>query len=163
MMAGQLRSGLALLIALIIVGAALASAGSLQPHTVGPKDKCPVCGMFVAKFPGFAAEIRFGDGSSVHFDGAKDMFKYYLNLSRYAPGRKTADIGAVFVTDYYDLTKVNGLSAYYVMGSDVYGPMGRELIPFGSESKARDFRNDHRGTRIIRLRDVTPTLLNQLD
>ncbi|WP_239026899.1 nitrous oxide reductase accessory protein NosL [Geomonas oryzisoli] len=119
--------------------------------------------MFVAKFPDFAAEIQFKDGAAVHFDGAKDMFKYYLNLSRYAPGRKTADIAAVFVTDYYDLTKVDGLSACYVTGSDVYGPMGRELIPFRSESKARDFRKDHRGNSVLRFRGVTPVLLDRLD
>lgn len=162
-MVGKLPSTLALLLALISAGAALAGTADLKPHKIGPKDKCPVCGMFVSKFPDFAAEIQFKDGAVVHFDGAKDMFTYYLNLSRYAPGRKTADIGAVFVTDYYDLAKVDGLSAHYVVGSDVYGPMGRELIPFGSESKAGDFRKDHRGKRTIRLRDVTPTLLKQLD
>jgi len=129
----------------------------------GPKDKCPVCGMFVAKYPDFVAQIQFQDGSTFHFDGAKDMFKYYLNLSRYAPGKKPADITAVFVTNYYDLTLVDGLPAYYVIGSDVYGPMGRELVPFSKESEARDFLKDHKGKTIIRFRDVTSTLLRPLD
>lgn len=160
-MAGNLLSRTTLLLALLLAG--LACAGDLKPHKIPPKDKCPVCGMLVAKFPDFAAEIRFRDGAAVHFDGAKDMFKYYLNLSRYTPGRKTADIVAVFVSDYYDLTKVDGLSAYYVVGSDVYGPMGRELIPFATETKARDFRKDHRGKSVIRFRDVTPTVLTPLD
>lgn len=75
--------------------------------------------MFVVKYPDFAAQIQFRDGSALHFDGAKDMFKYYLNLSRYAPGKKTTDITAVFVTNYYDLTLGDGLTAYYVIGSNV--------------------------------------------
>ncbi len=147
----------------LILGASLACAGELKPGKLGPKDKCPVCGMFVAKYPDFAAQIQFRYGATFHFDGAKDMFKYYLNLPRYAPGRKTADIAAVFVTDYYDLTLVDGLTAYYVLGSDVYGPMGRELVPFAKESKARDFMKDHRGKSLVRFKEVTPALLWPLD
>jgi copper chaperone NosL len=150
-------------IAAFIVGASLAFAADLKPQKVGPKDKCPVCGMFVAKYPDFAAQIQFRDGSIFHFDGAKDMFKYYLNLSRYAPGKKPADITAVFVTNYYELTLTDGLTAYFVVGSDVYGPMGRELISFARESEARDFLKDHKGKSIIRFRDVTPAVLKPLD
>ena len=152
-----------IVVAAFIVSTSLAFAADLKPHKVGPKDKCPVCGMFVAKYPDFAAQIQFQDGSTFHFDGAKDMFKYYLNLSRYAPGKKSAVITAVFVTNYYDLTLVDGLLAYYVIGSDIYGPMGRELVPFSKESEARDFLKDHKGKAIIRFRDVTSALLRPLD
>ncbi|MGQ9653410.1 MAG: nitrous oxide reductase accessory protein NosL, partial [Thermodesulfobacteriota bacterium] len=40
--------------------------GPLRP---GPKDKCPVCGMFVAKYPDWTAQVLFKDGRSVFFDG----------------------------------------------------------------------------------------------
>ncbi|MDD5285200.1 MAG: nitrous oxide reductase accessory protein NosL [Desulfuromonadaceae bacterium] len=150
-------------IAAFIVGTSPAFADNLKPQKAGPRDKCPVCGMFVAKYPDFAAQIQFQDGSIFHFDGAKDMFKYYLNLPRYAPGKKPADISALFVTNYYDLTLLDGLTAYYVSGSDVYGPMGRELIPFVREAEARDFLKDHKGKSIIRFSDVTPALLRALD
>ena len=147
----------------LMLGASLSFAADLKPHKVGPKDKCPVCGMFVAKYPDFTAQIQFRDGSIVHFDGAKDMFKYYLNVSHYSPGKKVTDIIAVFVTNYYDLTLVNGLTAFYVIGSDVYGPMGRELIPFAKETEARDFMKDHMGKSIIRFRDVSQATLKPLD
>ena len=156
-------TGRVFLLAALLFCASLACAGETKPGKLGPGDKCPVCGMFVAKYPDFAAQIRFRDGTTAHFDGAKDMFKYYLNLSRYAPGRKAADIVAVFVTDYYDLTPVDGLTAYYVPGSDVYGPMGRELVPFAEEGKARDFLHDHRGKSIVRFREVTQAVLKPLD
>ena len=152
-----------LLVAAFLLGASLACAGDLKPHKIGPKDRCPVCGMFVAKYPDFAAEIQFRDGAALHFDGPKDMFKCYLNLPRYAPGKQPADITAVLVTDYYDLGMVDGLAAYYVLGSDVYGPMGRELVPFAKEAKARDFLKDHRGKSIVRFREVTPETLRKLD
>jgi copper chaperone NosL len=152
-----------LLCAVLTLWAPCAGAGDLKPGKIGPRDKRPVCGMFVAKYPDFAAEIQFRGGAAVHFDGAKDMFKFYLNLSRYAPGKKPADISAVLVTDYYALNMVDGRSAYYVVGSDVYGPMGRELVPFAQESQARDFLKDHRGKAILRFPEVTPALLRPLD
>ncbi len=152
-----------LVAALLLFGALPAFSGEQQPRKAGPKDKCPVCGMFVAKYSGFAAQVQFRDGSTVHFDGAKDMFKFYLNPGRYAPGRKPSDIRAVFVTSYYDMTMVDGLTAFYVVGSDVHGPMGRELIPFARESEARTFLKDHKGKSVIRFRDVTPAVIESLD
>jgi copper chaperone NosL len=71
-----------------------------EPIKPGGGDKCPVCGMFVAKYPDFVASIIFKDGSYCVFDGAKDMFKYYLDLAAYkAPGKKE-DIESIYVTDY---------------------------------------------------------------
>ena len=149
--------------ALLCLGASLACAAGPKPVKAGPKDKCPVCGMFVAKYPDFACQIQFRDGATAHFDGTKDMFKYYLNLSRYAPGKKATDVSAVLVSNYYDLAMVDGMKAYYVAGSDVYGPMGRELIPFAKESEAKEFMNDHKGKSILRFNQVTPALLKSLD
>jgi nitrous oxide reductase accessory protein NosL len=162
-MTNKILRAMILFFAVFIVGASVAFAVGLKPHKVGPKDKCPVCGMFVAKYPDFTAQIQFRDGSTIYFDGAKDMFKYYLNLSRYAPGKKPTDIIAVFVTNYYDLTLVDGFHAFYVMGSNVYGPMGKELVPFAKESEARDFLKDHMGKSIIPFNDVTPAVLRTLD
>jgi copper chaperone NosL len=134
-----------------------------KPVKPNPKDKCPVCGMFVAKYPDFAAQIQFRDGSKAYFDGTKDMFKYHQNLSRYAPGKRPADISAVFVSNYYDLAMVDGLKAFYVTGSDVMGPMGRELVPFARESEARDFLKDHKGKSVLRFHEVTPAIIKSLE
>ena len=151
------------LLAIIFFGISFAIATEIKPLKVGPRDKCPVCGMFVTKYPDFAAQILFRDGSVVHFDGAKDMFKYYLQLPRYAPGKNTAEISAAFVTNYYDLTMTDGRTAFYVIGSDVYGPMGRELIPFARKPDAVEFIKDHKGNSIISFRDVSLSTLRPLD
>ena len=83
------------------------------------KDKCPVCGMFVAKYSDFLAAIAFKDGACVFFDGSKDMFKYYFNFKKYEPARKQSDIEAVYVTDYYDLkwssVRINPRRAYSLL------------------------------------------------
>ncbi len=119
--------------------------------------------MFVAKYPDFIAQIVFRDGNVAFFDGAKDLFKYYLNIKTYSPARKTADIAVIYVTDYYSLSPVDGRAAWFVTGSDVYGPMGKELVPFAKESDAREFLKDHKGKNVMRFEQVTPALLKELD
>ena len=144
----------------VLLAGSLPAAEAPKPS---PKDKCPVCGMFVAKYPDWIAAIRFRDGSTVFFDGAKDMFKYYFDLKKYAPSKKPSDIQTLQVTDYYDLIPIDGYEAAYVLGSDIFGPMGRELIPFAKEGAAREFLKDHKGKSIVKFKEVTPALIKTLD
>jgi copper chaperone NosL len=151
-----------LLVAVMVLAAAAAWAGE-PPEKPAPGDKCPVCGMFVAKYPDFIARIVFQDGSYAFFDGVKDMMKYYFDLATYNPAKKAADIASLAVTDYYSLKSTDGKQAYYVVGSDVYGPMGRELIPFKEEKAAKEFLKDHNGKNIIQFQDIKPELIKSLD
>ena len=111
----------------------------------GPRDKCPVCGMFVAKYPDWVAAVRFTSGEVAFFDGVKDMLTFYFNVGKYAPGKTAGDVDSLQVTDYYALEPIDGRTAFYVTGSDVFGPMGRELIPFAQRNEAEEFLRDHRG------------------
>ena len=156
-----LKSFLTLTLTLTLFSPGL--AGERKPLKPTPKDKCPVCGMFVAKYPDFLAEVLFKDGTYTVFDGAKDMFKYYLNLKRYEPSKRQSDIDSIYVTDYYNLSLVDGYEAIYIKGSDVYGPMGRELIPFPKEADAREFMKDHKGKSMLKFREITPEIVKDLD
>lgn len=151
------------IIVLFFLISSFASAGggkkALKPS---PRDKCTVCGMFVAKYPDWVASITFRDGSVAFFDGPKDLFKYYHNLRKYNPTEKISDILSLQVSDYYALEPIDAIKAYYVIGSDVYGPMGRELIPFSVEADAAEFLKDHKGNRIVTFRDITPEVLKAL-
>jgi len=129
----------------------------------GAKDKCPVCGMFVAKFPDWTAAVRFKDGTTAWFDGCKDLFTYYLNVRKYSPARTPDTITAIQVKDYYALRQIDGRKAFYVAGSDVFGPMGKELIPFEKAADAGEFLRDHNGKRVVKFSDITPALLKTLE
>ena len=153
----------ALLLLTLALTLTLSDAGERQPIKPAPGDKCPVCGMFVAKFQDWNAEIIFKDGSYAVFDGAKDMFKYYLELKRYNPSKTLGDIDSIYATDYYDLTLIDGTKAFFVIGSDVHGPMGRELIPFKEEGGARDFLKDHKGKAVLKFKEVTLEVIKKLD
>jgi len=141
----------------------LAPAGEATPVKASKADKCPVCGMFVAKYSDFLAQVIFADGAYALFDGAKDMFKYYFNIKKYEPSREPSGIAFIYVTDYYEMTPIDGRKAWYVLGSNVYGPMGRELIPFAKEADAKEFMKDHAGKTLIRFNDVTPDVIKGLD
>ena len=42
-----------------------------------------------------------------------------------------------------------------VVGSNVMGPMGNELIPFKDETSAKDFSKDHVGKKILKFEEIT--------
>ncbi|MEE9910458.1 MAG: nitrous oxide reductase accessory protein NosL [Deltaproteobacteria bacterium] len=155
-------------ILLIVIVAGLLAGSSAYAEPAGSlnikaSDKCPVCGMFVAKYPDFLAYMIFKDGTYAAFDGVKDMMKCYLDMSRYLPGKKKTDIRTMAVTDYYTMRMIDAFTAYYVIGSDVLGPMGHELIPHESQSKAKEFMEDHLGKKLLKLPQITPALLKELD
>jgi nitrous oxide reductase accessory protein NosL len=140
-----------------------AAAADEKGVKLTPKDKCPVCGMFVAKYPDFLALIRFKDGSYAAFDGVKDMMKCYLNMKKYLPGRNIRDIRDVKVTEYYGLRLIDGFKAYYAVGSNVFGPMGKELIPLETKKDAQEFIKDHQGRNILRFEQIDEKILRELD
>ena len=118
--------------------------------------------MFVSKYPEWYSEIIFKDGSHLYFDGSKDMFKYYLDVRKYNPSKTLNDVDSLYVTEYYSVSLIDARTAYYVIGSDIMGPMGRELVPFSTKEDATAFTKDHKG-RIIRFKDVTAAILKGLD
>jgi nitrous oxide reductase accessory protein NosL len=163
---GRAAWAAALLLALagaLLVGAQTAPDAARPPARPSEDHKCPVCGMFVAGYPDFLAAAVFKDGATVYFDGCKDMFRYLLDVGAYAPGRTRSDVARVWVTDYYSLKWTDGAAAFYVKGSDIMGPMGRELIPFGREEEAKVFLKDHKGERIFRFSEVTPDVVKGID
>ncbi len=117
-------------------------------------EKCPICGMFVYKYPRWAVQI-FYTHKHYSFDGVKDLMKYYFNHKE--------DITKILVTDYYSQKAIDATKAFYVLGSDVYGPMGNELIAFKSESEAKTFYMDHRGSEVISFKDITQDKVYKLD
>ena len=126
-----------------------------------PKEiKCPVCGMFVAKYPKWAALIT--ESTNTHyFDGDKDMMKFYIFDVDFPFDR--SKISNIEVTDFYTLKAIDAKKAFYVIGSDVYGPMGNELIPFLTENAAKNFMKDHNAEKIITFDAITPKLVMGLD
>ena len=131
-------------------------------------EKCPVCGMFTYKYPKWVAQIFYKQANDQHhysFDGVKDLIKFYFDAmawGNYQTSKKEF-IKDILVTDYYSQKAIDGTKAFYVIGSDVLGPMGNELIPFEQESDAKIFLTDHNGKTIVTFDKITKEEINKLD
>lgn len=162
---GELREDQmqALALALALAPESVAAAAA-APIDVPERAKCPVCAMFVAKYPGWAAEVVAPGPRTWYFDGVKDLMKFLFDAAAYGvddlPEATTLEIR---VTDYYSQTGVDARAAHYVVGSNVYGPMGNELIPFASADEAEAFRADHAGDRVVTWDGITPAIVAGLD
>ncbi|MCW8953959.1 MAG: nitrous oxide reductase accessory protein NosL [Sulfurimonas sp.] len=117
-------------------------------------EKCPICGMFVYKYPKWAAQIYYED-KHYSFDGVKDLMKYYFTHKD--------GISKILVTDYYSQKAIDATKAFFVVGSDVYGPMGDELIPFVDEREAKTFSMDHKGYKILKFSEISEEEVRKLD
>ncbi len=123
------------------------------------KERCPVCGMFVAKYSSWLAQVHMEDGEIQFFDGVKDMMALYFEPHKYGSDSKVAE---VYVTDYYTQNWIEGKKAFYVIGSDTFGPMGHELIPFDSQEAAAAFKKDHHGKQVISFDQIDLGMVNEM-
>lgn len=151
---------------MIILGAILflfcaAPVQAAPREEVDETARCPVCGMFVAKYDNWLSQIRLADDRVLFFDGVKDLMVYYFQPEKY--GKATAgDIREIWVKDYYTLEWIDGRQAFFVIGSDVYGPMGKEFIPFTGREAAQSFLQDHRGEKILVFDEITDDLVDSM-
>jgi copper chaperone NosL len=139
--------------------------------------KCPVCGMViggtegqgasvtfkdghVAGFHGVAAAV-FKDGHVVGFEGARCLFIYNSVPQNYDVDVK--NIARQFVTDFTTKKLVDLSKAFLVLGSNVKGPMGYELIPFSSKEDAAKFAAENEGKWIVQLHEVARSVEDQQD
>lgn len=117
-------------------------------------EKCKVCGMFVAKYQPWIAQIQYPGDNVAMFDGVKDMMAYYFEPENFG-GPKDVPPTSIYVKDYYTQEWLDGRKAVYVAGSDVMGPMGHELIPFDSKDAAESFMKDHKGKTMLLFEEIT--------
>ncbi len=148
-----------LLAALLLL--AVAAPGLAVPPPELPPGQCPVCGMDPAQYPAWQAQVAFGDGQTAAFDGCKDLFRFLLQVPNYDPHHVAADVSAVWVKDHTTGNWTDGRQAVYLTGSDLLGPMGKELVPFADAAQAKAFAAEH-GGEVIGFDQVTLELLAQL-
>ncbi len=107
------------------------------------KDKCPVCGMYPARYPQNKCQLTLANGQVVHFCATHCLFKYLSNRPQYT--QFSINNNSIWVIDYPSGKWIYAPNAYYLIGSDVNGPMGKEAIPFINIKDAQDFQANHLG------------------
>jgi nitrous oxide reductase accessory protein NosL len=120
------------------------------------KDVCSVCGMYPARYPKHHNQIWAKDGSTLHFCSTQCMVNFNADPAKYA--KKPVKTKMAWVTLYSDGMYESAFGAYYVVGSKVDGPMGREAIPFKLKKNADEFVKEN-GGKIVSFPQLTPALV----
>jgi hypothetical protein len=98
-------------------------------------DRCANCGMKIDPASPWRAEVGMRGGSSQHFDAPRCAFAARL-------GRRAE--GGLTVRDFYDRRERGEIELSFVVGSDVTGPMGADLVPV-DRARVSKFLADHGG------------------
>lgn len=140
-----------------------ASGLPLEAARAVPADvRCPVCGMYPARAPDWAAQVIFANGDAQFFDSPLSLFMYLADVPRYSPGRSAREIVARYVTDVSSKTWTDAGNAFYVHGSSARGPMRAGNLPaFASQDEARRFAVQ-RGGQVLAYGAIDPALIEQL-
>ncbi len=137
----------------------------LAPRAIPAEARCPVCGMFPARQPRWAAQVIFDDGATQFLDSPLSLFHYLQRVSRYTPGRSAAEIAAVHVRDWDSGEWLALEQALFVHGSRQRGPMRAGNLPaFADAAAARRFiaREGGISFNAAQLRRGLPAELQQL-
>lgn len=101
--------------------------------------RCARCGMKIDPTSPWNADV-----DAEHFDTPRCALATWVEHGKH---------GTVRVQDYYDRTFHPADDVRFVVGSDVIGPMGPELVPV-DPARVTKFEKDHGGTRALALADI---------
>lgn len=134
----------------------------LAPRAVPAEARCPVCGMYPARYPRWAAQIVFRDGATHFFDSPVDLFGFMNGVGRHSSPYTMKEAAAQFVTDFETGAWIGAGTAFYVNGSSILGPMRDADLPaFGDRASAETFARE-RGGKVLTYTEVTPDVIRPL-
>lgn len=140
-----------------------AFAVDLAAQAIPRAARCPVCGMYPARTPQWAAQIVFNDQSASHFDSPVDLFRFLNNMVLFDKQHKPADIGAIYVADYERKTPTDAKKAFFVLGSKATGPMNDPNLPAFATREAADAFAKAQGGKVLAFGDVTRDVIKSLN
>ena len=133
-----------------------------SPMAITNDHKCHTCGMRVAEFENWHTQIVYGDGTNDAFCAVKCLMAFYFEPSKYVKENKYDNIKALYAKDYYSQKWHDMKTMVFVLGSDVMGPMGKDLVPFSNLEHAKAFMEDHNGSQILTFEEITLDLIRDL-
>lgn len=137
--------------------------GLHAPRPVPADARCPVCGMYPARSPEWAAQVIFDNGDAQFFDSPLTLFTYLQDVGRYTRGRQASEVAASYVTDASSGAWIRAMDAVYVNGSSALGPMRAGNLPaFSSVALAQRFVSA-RGGVLLEFGQISPQLLLNLN
>ena len=139
----------------LAVWMALVACSGTEPATAQGTARCAHCGMRVDPSSSWRAGATGADGAAVPFDAPKCLIRFV----RSDRGRAVRE---PWVIEYYSGERRPAEGLFYVLGSDVRGPMGRDLVPIEGRDRAERFRADHHGERVLAWTEIDAATIDAL-
>lgn len=143
-------------------------ASGLAPDAPRPAPadtRCPVCGMYPARYPRWAAQVIYNDHHAHFFDSPVDLLQFLRNVQRHRPGYSRADILSIWVSNARAEAPPQWLraeSAWFVHGANVVGPMRTPDLPaFASQTEAEAFIRE-RGGQMLAFAAISEDIVRSL-
>jgi nitrous oxide reductase accessory protein NosL len=109
--------------------------------------------MMPAKHTKFASAIQLKSGETYYFCGTGCMIRTWMHPEVFL-NVSTDKLDRCVVPEYFSGEHINGLSAFWVAGSDVVGPMGPALVPLKSGDDVDAFRKRHGGKVVFKMGEL---------
>ncbi len=133
------------------------------PRSIPADARCPVCGMYPARSPRWAAQLVFNDGAAHFFDSPINLFVFISKVERFSKGYSASDVAASYVTDFGSGQWTEARRAVFVHGSNAMGPMRDGDLPAFADRQAAEAFAKNRGGKVLSFQQITPEILRQLD
>jgi nitrous oxide reductase accessory protein NosL len=116
-------------------------------------ERCKHCGMRIDPASAWTSELVGKDGAVTRFDTPR------CALTAWRTGK--ADAAALRVQEYYERRWRDAAELRFIVGGDVLGPMGPDLVPV-DPARATKFIQDHGADRALRLEEIAPDVLGAM-
>lgn len=123
-----------------------------QSQKIESHKKCPLCGMYPARYPKFNCQIVFQDGSYEAFDSAIGLLVYLHFPDK--TGLKLKPVAGIYFKNYLKEGWLEADKAFFVTGSEIRGPMGVQFLPVDSKQAAEELKKQAQGKDIIHFKMI---------
>jgi copper chaperone NosL len=129
---------------------AVATAAAAACKAKSAELRCKHCGMKIDSASAWRADLVAADGATTSFDTPR------CALTSWRSGKSQA--ASLRVQEYYERRWRNAEELRFVIGGDVLGPMGPDLVPV-EPAHAMKFIQDHSADKALRLDELTADVL----
>jgi copper chaperone NosL len=117
------------------------------------KSRCQRCGMVLDIRSRWYTKLQLMDNQFQEFDTPKCAFHVWLD------GKVKAK--SLWVRGYYSQEMLVDTNLVFAIGSDIFGPMGPDLVPVEPKFSAK-FAEEHKAKQLLLTKTVTKAVLENL-
>jgi nitrous oxide reductase accessory protein NosL len=103
--------------------------------------------MYPARYPKFNCQIVFKDGGYEAFDSAIGLLVYLHFPDK--TGLNLKPVAEIYFKDYLKGSRLEADKAFFVIGSEIRGPMGVQFVPVDSEQAADNLKKQANGKDVV--------------